>query len=66
MKINKLLLFLKITHVVWLLFLRKHYSNKRIIDRASLIRISLYQKRDYISISIKLPELLSGKYAKGI
>ncbi len=65
MGINKLLLFLKITHIVLLMILRRHYSNKRIIDRDILIGSSFYQRKDY-SRSIELPGLLSGKYAKGI
>ena len=65
MGIKIILLFLIITHVVLLMILRRRYSSKRIIDMASL-KISLYQKRVYISRSINLPGVLSGKNAKGI
>ncbi len=66
MGIKIILLLLIITHAVLLIFLRNCYSRKRITIRSSLIMISSNQRRDYISKSIKLPELLSGKYAKGI
>jgi len=66
MDIKGLLLFLIITQVVLLMNLIRYYSNKRIIEGNNLIKINLYQRRNYLLRSIKLPEVLSDNNAKEI